>query len=255
MAASRVQSLLRLISSRANSIKVPFLMRFILGFLSGVLGLLAGWFGLAMLVIALAGPGRDGGIAMGAFFNVGPFGGIAGFVAGVVLFIKFGLVAQTAPPRETEQSDGTPVRAQPRVSRIFAAAVLAITAGLSWWGWYELIRSPYLSHGYMTLQLQFRLPSGMALPSEPTDVHIAVEEGQQSADVMLGRAWHGTDGDHRVILASTTLSMKTRRRVVTLELLGVPEQSWQLDLSNDPDPTPGYSSWRLSIRPSAERSR
>ena len=35
-------------------------MRFILGFLSGVIGMLAGWFGLAALVIALAGPDRDG---------------------------------------------------------------------------------------------------------------------------------------------------------------------------------------------------
>jgi hypothetical protein len=52
-------------------------MRFIIGFLSGVLGMLAGWAGLAALVISLAGPDRDGGLAMGAFFNIGPIGGIA----------------------------------------------------------------------------------------------------------------------------------------------------------------------------------
>ena len=69
-------------------------MRFIIGFLSGILGALAGWFGLAMLVISLAGPDRDGGIAMGAFFQIGPIGGIVGFIAGVVLFAKFGMVSQ-----------------------------------------------------------------------------------------------------------------------------------------------------------------
>jgi len=60
-------------------------MRFILGFLSGVIGLLAGWFGLAALVIGLSGPDRDGGVAMGAFFNIGPIGGLVGFVANKIV--------------------------------------------------------------------------------------------------------------------------------------------------------------------------
>ena len=34
---------------------------------------------------------RDGGGAMGAFFNIGPIGAVAGFVAGVLLFIKLRL--------------------------------------------------------------------------------------------------------------------------------------------------------------------
>ena len=52
-------------------------MRFIIGFLSGVLGMLAGWSGLALLVVTLAGSERDdGGTAMGAFFNIGPIGGV-----------------------------------------------------------------------------------------------------------------------------------------------------------------------------------
>jgi hypothetical protein len=63
---------------------LPF-MRFILGFLSGVIGLLAGWFGLAALVISLSGPDRDGGVAMGAFFNIGPIGGLVGFVANKIV--------------------------------------------------------------------------------------------------------------------------------------------------------------------------
>ena len=67
-------------------------MRIALGFLSGVVGMLAGWFGLAFLVIALAGPDRDGGVAMGAFFNIGPLGALIGFGIGVWLFVKFGLV-------------------------------------------------------------------------------------------------------------------------------------------------------------------
>jgi hypothetical protein len=77
-------------------------------------------------------------------------------------------------------------------------------------------------------------------------VHITVEEGRQYAEAMLGARWHGTDGDRRAILATATLSMKTSHRVVRLELPGVSEQTWQVDLPSDPDPTPGYSPWRLA---------
>ena len=228
-------------------------MRFIIGFLSGVVGLLAGWFGLASLVIGLFGPDRDGGLAMGAFFNIGPIGGLVGFVAGVLLFIKKGIVSRGTASPDTERSAATPASIRTRVSSTFAVTVLLLTGGLAWWAWYELIRSPYLTHGFMTLELQFRLPPGMALPPDATDVHIAVEEGQQHADVMLGASWHGTDGDRRVILARATLSRKTSRRVVNLELPGVPEQIWQLDLPSDPDPTPGYSPWRLASGTSASK--
>jgi hypothetical protein len=83
------------------------------------------------------------------------------------------------------------------------------------------------------------------LPPDVTDVHITVEEGQQDAGVTLGESWHGTDGDRRAILAHATLSRKTSRRVVNLDFPGIAEQTWPLDLPGDPDPTPGYSPWRL----------
>lgn len=55
-----------------------------------LIGLVAGWSALAALVIALAGPGNDGGIAMGAVFAIGPVGGLAGLIAGIWLFRRFG---------------------------------------------------------------------------------------------------------------------------------------------------------------------
>ncbi len=236
-------------------------MRFIIGFLSGVLGMLAGWTGLAAVVIALGGPDREGGLAMGAVFDIGPIGGLIGFAAGVLLFVKFGQVSQAAPQLTAEAASPTPAassiaastRKQTRVSPIFAAAVLLITAGLAWWGWYEFIRSPYLTHGFMTLQLQFRLPSGMSLPPQASDVHITVGEGRQRSEVTLSRSWHGTDADRRVILASASLMRKARQRTVTLEFPGIPEQAWQLDLAVDPDPTVAYSPWRLPSGASAAK--
>jgi hypothetical protein len=224
-------------------------MRIILGILSGLLGMLAGWFGLAFLIVGLSGRDPDGGTAMGAFFNIGPIGGLAGFIAGVWLFSKAGIVRdaavrESAPSPEIEKSD-VARRPRTRISRPFAVAVLVLAGGLAWWAWYELIRSPYLTHGFMTLDLQFRLPPGMNLPPSSDDVQIAVEEGDGQAMVMLGERWHGHDGDRPVILATASLDKKTSRRLVSLALPGVPEQNWRLDLSYDPDPTPGFSAWRL----------
>ncbi len=228
-------------------------MRIILGILAGLLGMLAGWFGLAFLIVALSGPGRDGGTAMGAFFNIGPVGGLAGFIAGVWLFSRIGIVRDSALP-DPERPGAAAAQApaasaaavlQSRVSRPFAVFVLAVTAGLAWWAWYELIRSPYLTHGFMTLDLQFRLPPGMNLPASSDDVQIEVEEGGEYAMAMLGPAWHGHDSDRAVILATATLDRKTRHRLVSLTLPGLVRQNWRLDLPYDPDPTAGYSPWRL----------
>jgi MFS family permease len=224
-------------------------MRFILGFLSGLLGALAGWSALAALVIMLAGPDRDGGIAMGAFFGIGPIGGVAGLIAGIWLFVRFGLVRSATPQPPAETSDAAPRRAR-RLSAPFAATVLLTVAVLGYWGWYELIRSPTLSHGFMTLAIEFRLPPGMSLPDNGEDVHIEIEEAKGYADPMLPANWRAHDGDRRAIIAWTLLMYKTRHRAVSLTLPDVPTQRWSIDLPSDPDPTPGFSPWRVASEPS-----
>ncbi len=232
----------------------PPFMRIILGFLSGVLGMLAGWLGLAALVMGLSGSDRDGGIAMGAFFQIGPIGGLVGFVAGVMMFMKFGISRPAASSSDTAPAGATRASTRTRISRPFAAIVLVVAGGLAWWGWYEFIRSPYLTHGFMSLELQFRLPPGAALPPDAHEVHIDVTDGNRSSDAYLNEtAWHGHDGNRPVILASASLMYKTSRRIVSLSLPGAPTATWQLDLSSDPDPTRGYTPWRLSSDASATK--
>ena len=215
--------------------------------------MLAGWAGLAFLVVSLAGPDRDGGIAMGAFFQIGPIGAVVGFIFGVWLFIKLGLVRRAASPADAKPSDAPTPPAGTRISRSFAIVVLVTAGFLAWLGWYELIRSPYLTHGFMTLEMQFRLPPGTVLPTDEKDVQITVLEGDRQAMVSLENNWRGHDGDRPGILAHASFSYKTGSRVVKLELPGVAEQTWQLDLASDPDPTPDYSPWRFAISPTASK--
>jgi hypothetical protein len=80
--------------------------------------------------MALSGRDRNGDIAMAAIFVIGPFGGFAGFLAGVLLFSKLAIVRQAAPGSRT------------RILRPFAGVVLAISgavAWLAWLVWYELM--------------------------------------------------------------------------------------------------------------------
>lgn len=232
-------------------------MRFVLGSLSALLGLVAGWFALALAVITLAGPDRDGGIAMGAFFQIGPIGGIVGAIVGVWLFRRFGLGRTAAGPNgptalvtppggESPIPDATATVAptERAISRPFAVVVVALAAGLSWWAWYEFVRSPYLSHGFMTLELQFRLPPGMALPASRDDVMVVVEEGDRAAMVTVPEAWRAHEGDRAVVLARAGLYVKARRRMVMLTLANDAQAVWRLDLASDPDPTSAFTPWR-----------
>jgi hypothetical protein len=226
-------------------------MRIVLGFLSGTVGMLAGWFGLAFLVIALAGHDRDGGIAMGAFFNIGPIGALVGFGLGVWLFAKFGLVARSAAPALAPRAEpasapppGAAVAAKRRISRPFAVVVVAIVGGLAWWAWYELIRSPYLTHGFMTLALQFRLPAGVKPPADAKDVQILLDEGGHFWPAYVtDQGLRGQDGNRAVIRANVTMSYKASRRTITLSIPGAPSQTWRIDLASDPDPTPDVTAW------------
>jgi hypothetical protein len=189
-------------------------MRIVLGFLSGVVGMLAGWFSLAFLVIALTGPDRDGGVTMGAFFNIGPLGALIGFGVGVWLFVKFGLVAHgaafTAAPPSEPASASSPAPSPAVYGRSGHSSNFPFLCGHRFGDrrrsgvvWYEFIRSPYLTHGYMTLALQFRLPADMAAPAEAQDVQIVLDEEVHRWPAYLNEAgWRGHQGNRAVILAS-----------------------------------------------------
>lgn len=110
-------------------------MRLVVGLLAGVLGMLAGWFALALFVISVSGPDRDGGVAMGAFFGIGPIGGLVGFAAGIYLFTRFGLVHGAAP-----DATAAPASRPRRVRLSVASVVLSVTTLLALWVWIELLR-------------------------------------------------------------------------------------------------------------------
>ncbi len=125
--------------------------------------------------------------------------------------------------------------------------ILVIVGTLAWWGWYEFIRSPYLTRGDMTLVLQFRLPENAAMSADPKDVQILLDEGGNTWPGQLNaNGWHGHQGGRVVLLATVSMSYKAHRRTITLTMPGVPSQAWTLDLPSDPDPTDGYTDWRPS---------
>ncbi|HZP79710.1 MAG TPA: hypothetical protein VFB45_26490 [Pseudolabrys sp.] len=237
-------------------------MRIIVGFFTGVLGMLAGWAGLASLVMALGGRDRDGGIAMAAVLSIGPIGGALGFIAGVLLFVWIGIKREKtpapAPGAAAAVLEQPPIPAPTRISRPFAVIVLIISGVLGFAGWWEFIRSPYLTHGAdaeMTLAMQFRLPPGTTLPANADELELMVEDGDGRASTYYGESWFGArkwralDGDREVLFASAELNKITYWRKVTLQLPNAPAQIWTLDLDANPYPVPDYTPWEKANAP------
>ena len=110
-------------------------MYIVVAFLTGVLGMAAGWIGLVLLVVSTLPMGNDGGGAMAAIFFMGPIGVVAGFVAGVLAFRRFGLARPAAPEGEPD-----PESAARRLSPPFAVVVTTLTAVLLGWAWSEVLR-------------------------------------------------------------------------------------------------------------------
>ena len=126
------------------------------------------------------------------------------------MFWKLGFSRRRASPPVHPGAEGARAPLQTRISRPFAAVIVLLAAGLAWWSWWEFIRSPYLTHGFMNLALQFRLPANMALPAEAKDVQLEVMEGDRAAFTSISEnAWHGHDGNRPVILASASFAYKT----------------------------------------------
>lgn len=68
-------------------------MTIVYAVLAAIVGALAGWFGSAMIymsvMLATGASDREGALAMGAFFGIGPVGGIVGALAGAGLVLYF----------------------------------------------------------------------------------------------------------------------------------------------------------------------
>jgi hypothetical protein len=89
----------------------------------------------------------------------------------------------------------------------------------------------------------------MAAPAESKDVQIVLDEGGHTWPALLSEnRWRGHQDSRVVIIATVTMSYKASRRTITLSMPGVSEQTWTLDLANDPDPTAGYTDWRPSSK-------
>jgi MFS family permease len=202
-------------------------MRVFLSCLAGLVGLIAGWAGVALLVLLPSGGGDQAlGKAVTFFLLIGPIGGLAGLILGVWLANVW-------------------LNRKGRASWLYTVVILLLAVEVvGLWRSFQPLPPPPDTNPVMTLELQFRLPPDMALPPRPSDVRIEVAEHWQAFEwARLSEPWHGQEDGRLVIFATiSTQTRPTEGRAVKLTLPGPLVGYWSLDLR---DPISDLSPWRL----------
>jgi hypothetical protein len=215
-------------------------MKYFVPPIAGILGLAAGWI-IAVVVLlgvstALGMADREGGLAMTAFFGIGPIAGFIGLIAGVWFAL-----------RRHDSSGLAALAAHVAVTLLIVAALAAATAGVFW------INRPYVASNALppSLVFEIKLPMGASAPSlvsqaeayaRRSPIELQTSENTMSAEIEAVREEDGR------FVASGRVEMYHRAR----ERLLVLKQSsgdvvFEIKLGATPEHSEEFSAWQAPI--------
>lgn len=210
-------------------------MTFVYAILAAIAGAAAGWFGSAMLymsvMLATGASDREGALAMGAFFGVGPIGGVTGALAGAGLVLYF-----------RRGNDG------PKMGRTafitLAVVVGALFAGFNWLN-SGMSKPQFSLHGTKPIML-YEIEVLDAGWPEPANYDGRVE--MHSFDRLLypddtGQRHDEVAGTHTVY-GEITLLHKIERRQLAYWISDREVYYFELGLPKVPDAQENFSDWR-----------
>lgn len=207
-------------------------MTFFLAILAGLVGAVLGWTAAAAAAILIAGAmgvsDFEGGRAMLAIWGIGPFGGIAGLLAGIMLTLhRRGVAGRGVAWR-------TPL--------VIGAIGLLIAGGI----WLKLATNPVLNPNGIAPRLEFevRLPPGIAAPVSPSDAKIELHTERNVMPAQLsGPARQGEDG--RALLAgSVEVYYRSGWRLLEVTVPGQPTRIFEIKLASSPRNSTRLTSWQ-----------
>jgi hypothetical protein len=212
-------------------------MKYIVPSIAGVLGLAAGWI-IAVAVLlgvstVLGVADRDGGLAMMAFFGIGPFAGLVGLIAGVWLALRrvngTGLAALTA---------------HVAVTLLIGAALSAATAGVFW------INRPYVASNALppSLRFEIKFPRGASAPAlvsqaeayaRRSPIELQTSENTMSAEIEAVREEDGRS----VVSGRVAMYYRTRERFIVLKQSSS-DVLFEIKLGATPEHSEEFSAWQ-----------
>jgi hypothetical protein len=211
-------------------------VRYLATAVAGIVGGVVGWVGIAAAVMALAAAAgmhdRDGGLAMSAFFFVGPFGGIAGLVTAVWLML-----------RRRKETAAAPLG---RHTLVALGAVVMIAAAVAAGFW---LNRPYVTTSGLPPELRFELrlprdakPPALVTRSEAlarrSPIELVTSQNTMSAEIERVRMEDG----HPVLVGRVEMHYRTRDRAIVFKL-PAGEVAFDVKLAASPDATADFGAW------------
>ena len=208
-------------------------MTLLLSLLAGIVGAAIGWVGAAALTMLLGGvlgvSDFEGGRGMLAIWGIGPLGGLAGLVAGIVLVLRkrggfsLGAIAWRLPHA--------------------IAGIIALASFGLWWV-YET--RPVLNTSGPAPQLAFevRLPPGLAPPADLGAVKAELHTEKNKMPGLVARDGPQTDGGRALLAGSVELYYRSGWRLLEIRMPGQLDRIFKLNLPSSPRRTTQMTGWR-----------
>lgn len=205
-------------------------MTLLLSLLAGIAGAAIGWVAAAALTLALGGlfgvSDFEGGRGMLAIWGIGPLGGLAGLVAGIVLVLRkrggfsLGAIAWRLP--------------------LVVAGIVALTSFGLWWV-YET--RPILNTSGPAPQLAFevRLPPGV-----PADDGVKAELHTEKNKMpgLVSRDAPRADNGRAVLTGSVELYYRSGWRLLEIRMPGQLDRIFKLNLPSSPRRSTEMTRWQ-----------
>jgi len=207
-------------------------MTYILAFLAGVAGTIAGYvlataFGVG-LALVLGMSNFEGASGYFAAFVVGPIGGLIGLFLGLWLVLRY-----KGGYRSFSAIAG-------RSAIVVIAIALATYAGVQLWE-SSLENFP----GGLSPQLDFeiRLPAASPPPNRKK-IDFEMQAGSQRSGGLLRDNWLRYDGDRPVLVGFVRLATRTSKRALVVSLPDQPKLIFWIRLSATPAVSERFGEWQ-----------
>lgn len=210
-------------------------MTIVYAFLAAIAGAIAGWFGSATLymslMLATGASDREGALAMGAFFGVGPIGGVIGALAGAGLVLYF-----------RRRSEGPKTG---RAAFITLAVVIgALFAGFNWLN-SGMSKPQFSDHGTKPVVLYEIEVTDVGWPdAESYDGKVELHSFDRLIYPQNTGQRHDTEKGLHTVFGEIALLHKIKRRQFAYWISDKEVYYFELDLPKVPDAQDAFGDWR-----------
>jgi hypothetical protein len=208
-------------------------MTFLLALLGGIVGAAIGYFlaaaGASMLAPYFGISSFAGAAGYFAIFLIGPLGGVAGLIIGVVAALR----------RRGVRSAGAVTG---RIGLVIVTIVALAAAGI---GYMYLDRDIVNPNGLPPqLAFEIRLAAGATLPASPNDIIIHLDSKKNHVPANLAADKFRRDGDRPVIVGAVEIYYRESQRLLVLRLPNEPDRIFALKLGKDAKHAKEFGAWQ-----------